>query len=208
MKILIIDDHQLFMDGLRYVLEKIADDVDVHTEINAENALGRIQQSWDLILVDISMPKLDGFTLLKKIRKVNQHTKVVIISSSEESADIEMAKNLKANGFLSKAYDEHKIITKINSVISGVNEFLPQAPKININESQREIKAKLKALGITRKQYEILNLLEQGYTNNKIAEHQGISLHTVKSHLAELFRLLDVNNRTQCVAEARRIKLL
>lgn len=202
MNVLIIDDHQLFAEGLKFLFESF--DASIHTSHakDAKDALNYLQEnsSPDLILLDINLPGINGFSLMNKFQNMNIWSPVLIISATESPATAQLAIESGASGFIPKSYDSRALIAAVQTVLKG-DTYNPASLSFNA-ENESPNNPKMKLAHITNRQKEILHLLSQGLLNKQIASELGISANTVKAHLYEIFRHLDVNNRTAAVKMA------
>lgn len=210
-KILVVDDHPLFLDGLIQVLRRL-DPVTVTEQVsNAEQALARLKAdgNFQLILVDINMPGMDGLDLLCALVEHELWVPAVVISAQDNPRVIANALDAGALGFIPKSFGASELLNALKRVMAG-EVFLPESIKEQIDRMRRfspnvESGAKL---GITARQLRVLELLVKGYSNRKIAVTLNLSEHTVKSHLKALFSILNVDNRTVCVQKAEQLGLV
>lgn len=195
MNLLIIDDHQLFAEGLRFLFENI--DTSIHTAHvkDGTEAIDYLQSnaSPDLILLDINLPGINGFSLMKKFQAINIWSPVLIISATESPATAQLAIESGALGFISKSSSGTTLISAIQTVLKG-DTYIPKTLSSDASSMDE-----IEIIHITKRQKEILHLLSQGLLNKQIASELGISANTVKAHLYEVFRTLKVNNRTAAV---------
>jgi DNA-binding NarL/FixJ family response regulator len=207
-KILIIDDHQLVADGLAMILSRVSEQVTISTSYSVRSALAddTILKQQDLILVDLHMPTIDGFSFLKALahRKITVPT--VVISGVEERSDIQKALQLGACGFIPKELPSAQMLYGLRRVLSG-HRYLPEHLADFLQLSGREKAAQLESQAetdqgapqIRERQLDVLELMYRGHSNSDIASILGISESTVKSHVSTLFRAFGVTNRTACV---------
>lgn len=201
MNLLIIDDHQLFAEGLKFLLESFDKSIDTSHVKDANDALKylKMNQAPDLILLDINLPHINGFSLMKRFRTVNNWSPILIISATESIATAQLAIDSGAMGFISKSSNSTALISAVQTVLNGDIYYPKSLPPQSHYISDR---TEIKLAHITARQKEILALLSQGLLNKQIASELGISANTVKAHLYEIFRALNVNNRTAAVKEA------
>lgn len=209
MNILIIDDHTLFSDGLSHVLTQL----DVTPSITSVNsvtaALERLSdnQDYDLILLDINMPSMNGLTLLQRLSKDDIYIPVIVISSETRIGIIRKAMELGAMGFIPKSHTTEEMIQALTMVLEG-SIYLPKGIQTQLKKSPapgatQGNEQRLHELGMSKKQYQTLELVAQGLSNQQIATTLNRSEHTVKSHVRVLFQILGANNRTECVKLAK-----
>lgn len=218
MNILIIDDHQLFADGLKLVLDRIwgAAEYRVDQAQSAQRALDYIDagNSYQLILTDLGMPGIDGHELVQSLISRKVSGCIAVISGSNSLSDISRAYKLGARGYIYKSESAHEMQSKLRELISGKVSF-PDRLWDSIDNQTADTEANLQKCddpaydGIVGKRpMDVLELLAQGKSNKQIASILNISETTVKFHVRTLFLTLEVNNRTWCVREAVRRGLI
>ncbi len=209
MKILILDDHPLFSRALKQIVQNINEVKAVDLAENVNEALKYFQDGniYDLLLVDIGLPGLDGFSFMKWLKVNLIKAPVIIISASNDPDIAELSLQKGARGFIHKSEDVNTIIQGIKQVKQG-NSFKSEIISTEISSSSDRQFSNAENLGITSRQYSILQLLEQGDSNKQIANKLGISDSTVKKHISNIFIILSVQNRTSLVLEAQRLKLI
>lgn len=206
MKILVIDDHPLFVEGISLVLKRLTGPVAITKTDSAQGAVDQLEldADFDLILLDLNMPGMDGLSLLKRFKVDELCIPVVIVSSEEKGQMIQQAFDWGAMGYIPKSHSANEILMAINSILEGelyvpqrVQALLDRLPVKQIAQS-----------GISNKQYEVLELLASGYSNEQIATVLHRTEHTVKSHVSALFQILGAKNRTECVKIAEKRGLI
>lgn len=203
---LVVDDHPLFRDALTLAIKstrpnaaiKEASSIDV-----AKEMMGRGER-FDLVLLDLSMPGVSGFEGFLELRSIDPKQPIVIISALEDSRIVHEAISLGASGFIPKSARKTELAEAIETVLQG-NLTLPksyQPPPRDANGSS-DIGTRLSSL--TPQQLRVLNMLRQGLLNKQIAHELRVGETTVKAHVSEILRKLDVASRTQAVIEVSRI---
>ena len=207
MKILILDDHPLFSSALKQIVQNISEvqTVDLATNVNEALDYFKLGYSYDLLLVDIGLPGLDGFSFMSWLRTNLIIAPVIVISASNDPNIAKLSIQRGAKGFIHKSEDINIIIQGIKQVKLG-HTFTSQS--FTKKNSKLQSSSKAEDLGITPRQLSILKLLEQGDSNKEIAKKLDISDSTVKKHISNIFILLCVQNRTALVLEAQRLKLI
>jgi DNA-binding NarL/FixJ family response regulator len=208
-KILIADDHALFREGLRYVLSRLGEAVETLEAKDCAQALGLVAANpdLDLILLDVDMPGMDGLTGLRSLRARSPAVPVVILSASEEPADMQLALDGGAMGFIPKSSPSEVMLGALRLVLSG-GVYLPPA---FLNRFQRSrtptalSTASVETLGLTPRQHDVLRLLGKGQSNKEIARALDLTEGTVKHHISAILRALRVDNRTHAVVTAARL---
>lgn len=206
MHILIIDDHPLFADALRQVFLRLGNHIIIHIAENAEKAMDYIEKNpnYDLIVVDINLPGLDGFGLLRQLQKHFISTPIVMISASNEPALMRQALEQGAMAYVHKSTNAKGLLHVAHQVLNGNIYFPDLAQSVKINSTC----ILSNALKISERQLEILKLIAIGLSNKEIARELEITESTVKTHVSKLMASLVVNNRTSCLIEAKRLGLL
>lgn len=199
-RVCLVDDHPTFRAGLRALLE--ASGIEVAGEAsNGADALdcAREQQP-DVVLMDLSMPEVDGVAATRQIRRELPEIPVVVLTSFSDRARIFDALDAGAIGYLLKDADPDELIRGIQAAAAGQSPLDPRAA--------REVLATRQAPGggesLSPREAEILRLVADGHANKVVALRLGISEKTVKNHLSAVFQKLGVSDRTQAALWARR----
>ena len=209
MRILIADDHALFRDSLKSLLEARS-----HTVVaEAKNGREAIEMSRrfkpDLVLMDLSMPEVDGLTATKLLCAELPEVKVVVLTASDDDANLFEAVKSGAQGYLLKNLEAKEFFTLLEGVKRGEPALTPALARKLMTEFARP-KAKAEDPdALTDREREVLEQLVQGVTSNrKLATQLGVSENTVKFHVRNILDKLHLHNRAQVVAFALRNKLL
>lgn len=209
MKILIVEDHQLFVEGLRIILSSLTDEPQIFCANNAQQALDILVKAPDinLILMDIGLPDINGRALLKIFRAQGYEQSILVVSGSES---IQLAQEMigaGAQGYVMKSSPLVELHKAIETVLNG-NHYLPEDWKNMLGEEMTSARNIARHLKVTDRQLDVLYLLAQGHPNKIIADWLGVTEHTIKTHIQALFDALNVHNRTACIREAERLGLL
>lgn len=212
MKFLLVDDHILFIEGLKGILQKHLTECEIIAATSVEEAYRVINENPDiaLILADLAMPNADGINLIRYIEQHKILIPIAVLSASEDLFQIQNAMQAGALGFIPKAYESNELIAAIDEIISG-NIHLPHFLAKRIESSVKNITNKHEIAhqhGITPRQLEVLSLVEKGLSNLKIADVLCISEHTVKSHMKQIFQKIDTINRVECISKAKLLGML
>lgn len=208
MKILIGDDHLLFREGLRRLLEQLHSDA---TFVEAGTFGEVVEQcrsggSFDVVLMDLHMPAWPGFDGLREVQSLQPGVPVVVISASESLADIRGALDHGATGYIPKSSSVKVMMGALNLVFSGGIYVPPGALSAATEAAPRrrslDIGDRSSGYGLTQRQREVLECLRAGKSNKQIAYELGLSEGTVKIHVTAIFKSLGVKNRTQAVIAA------
>ncbi|MEK6783685.1 MAG: response regulator transcription factor [Bacteroidota bacterium] len=186
-RVLLVDDHTLFLDGLELLLRRFSGHYSVVGKIHEplktlefmENAVV------DLVLIDIEMPGVNGVDLLKRIISRFPLIKVAVVTMHDEDQFIQEVMAAGGHGFLLKSWDSEDLLQKVNSIAKGQRVF-PNRPK-RINRSEH----------FSDRETEILRLLGKGKNSSEIAEELFITVSTVKTHRRNMLRKLKASNTSQ-----------
>lgn len=208
MKILLVDDHQMFLDGLRGILAGSGLATEIDAVNNGQDALKKLQSgAFDIALIDLRLPIMDGFTLLAELNQRNNLTPVIIVSASRDPDDMQKAVELGAMSFIPKSSSGQRIIQTINDVLDGKvtysNDGYPAADTAFLNESEEWAAQH----NMTRRQLEVLRLVRKGLSNQAIAEQMCLSVATVKSHISAIFHALGAQSRSESSKKAHQLGL-
>ncbi len=207
MRVLIADDHALFRDGLRSLLE--ARGVEVVDEArNGREAveMARVHRP-NVVLMDLAMPELSGLQATKLISAELPGVKVVVLTASEEDAYLFEAIKSGAQGYLRKDLESGKLFDLLEGVARGEPAFTPGFARKVLAELARPGSVRAEGSGgpITDREREVLDLLVQGVTSNReLARRLVVSENTVKYHLRNILSKLHLHNRAEVVAYALR----
>ena len=216
MQVLFADDHQLFIDGIRHILKKLDAVVDITETTQAERAIEILEsgKSFDLILIDLSMPGVDGMSILQRMHERKVWLPLVVISGEEDSRKIKSALDSGALGFIPKTHNSQQMLSALRAILEG-DIYIPAEIEKQIDNletirppAEASDNDALKASGITKRQFEVLQLLAKGYSNKQIATSLFLTEHTVKAHISALFSSLHACNRTECVQIAQQKQIL
>lgn len=206
MRILIVDDHPLFIDGIRHIIKALDDNVDLIEANSAKEALLLLEENsnLDLILLDLHMPGLDGLSIVNHRRIQGACVPLVVISGDDDPKTINSVINSGVMGFIPKSYSGKKLLKALHTVISG-EIYIPEATIDHSYNNSHHSHSTLSSstMEITKRQLQVLGLLASGYSNKQISSTLFLTENTVKSHVSALLRALDASNRTECVTIAR-----
>src|SRR5947209_4466686 len=209
MRVLVADDHPLFRDGLRGLLEARGIDV-VGEARNGREAVEMTRRLRpDVVLMDLNMPEMTGLAATRLISADQPAVKVVILTASEEDADLFEAIKSGAQGYIFKNLDSREFFRLLDGVARGEPALTPALARKLLGELARPTSAREADVegpgALTEREREVLDLLVQGVTSNKdLAERLIVSENTVKYHLRNILDKLHVQNRAQVVAYAVR----
>lgn len=211
MKILLADDHDLFRAGLSMVLSELGADTLLIQAASLTDAIqcAQNQPDLDLALLDLNMPAMNGTTGLQQFRTKFPEVPVVIVSGSDDLMDVQQVLSTGAAGFIHKSTSPSIMLSALRLVLAGGVYVPPHAMRHAPVKAATSAAAGHHAKGwegrLTARQTEVLRLLALGKPNKVIARELDLSEGTVKIHLSAIFRVLDVNNRTEAVLAAQQL---
>jgi DNA-binding NarL/FixJ family response regulator len=202
MKVLIADDHAIFRRGLRAVLDSLSENVTVEEAADVAAALRCADDDPpDLVLLDLRMPGMDGFSGISAFRKRLPLAPIVILTASEESDDVFQALAAGANGYLAKSASASVILDALRLVLVG-GIYVPR--ELVAGAEAAVVQPKTEAPRLTERQNEVMSLIADGHSNKEIAHRLGTSEGTVKAHVTAIMRQFGVRNRVQMLLAAER----
>ena len=208
-KVLIVDDHEVVRIAYRLMVEKEGMEVVQEASTGRQGIDAALEHEPDIVLLDISMPDLDGFAVLAVLKYLLPEIQVIILTSYEEEVYMARAGDLGAAGFFSKRVSSNELIKAIKEIAEGCDKSvyarlngrvtapaIPGAPQFEV-PSQTE-------MDFTDQEAVVVSLLSMGYTNDEIARQLFITRNTLKTHLRNIYGKLCVSDRTQAAVWAVR----
>lgn len=209
MNILIVDDHPIFIDGMKVVLHKLSQQVKVFDALTIDQGFALLDSAteFDLVLLDLSFPEMDGVAFLQRCNAGNLCIPVVIVSSEDRAGQIKRCLELGAMGFIPKSHKIEQMLAAIRQVLLG-NIYVPDniislLNYLPVSQSEQALPELLRESGISKKQFQVLELVVKGYSNQQIATTLYRTEHTVKTHVSALLHILGAHNRSECAEIAR-----
>ncbi len=211
-RILIVDDHAIVRDGIRSVLQSSPEYVIVGEADDGEVALDLVtEKKPDVVIMDISMPKLNGIEAATIMKKNHPELKIIILTVHENEAYANQILRAGASGYVLKTAGKKEICEAITSAMSGERFFSPAVSRMIIDgfvkrasEEQKPDQISTAAVPqqLTKRETEILKYIAQGYTNRKVAEKLFLSVRTVNTHRTNLMQKLDIHDTATLVRYA------
>ncbi|MCI8615193.1 DNA-binding response regulator [Parablautia intestinalis] len=204
-KAMIVDDHIMVRESIKYFLEM---DGDIKVIDEASDGIDCIEKlkklSPDILLLDINMPNMNGIEVLKKMKEEDKLVKILLFTAYEKTDFLLQAFDLGVDGYILKKSNSKELKKAINIIISGDSYIQPSLlPLLNSRLISRNLEQKKIKL-LTKREMEILIQVAGGMFNKEIAINLNISERTVKNHLSNIFKKIDVSDRTQAAVFAIR----
>ncbi len=199
MNIMIVDDHALIREGVAAVLARLGEGVTVLQAESGEQCLHMLDAQPDVaaLLLDLRMAGVEGFAVLDALRERHPHVAVLVISSSEDPADVRRALAAGARGYCPKSAPHTSLLAALRLVLAGE----VYVPPLMLNASPPMPTEASNTL--TARQLEVLHLLCEGRSNKDIGRRLALEERTVKGHVSAIFRALGVVHRLQAIDAAR-----
>lgn len=207
-RVFLCDDHTLFRQGIRKLLELERDIEVVGEENDGQVMLGNLKKAGpDVILMDIAMPGMNGVIATSKVKKILPQARIIILTVYEDETHVFNAIKAGAMGYLLKDVSIDELLEAIRSVYKGEALIQPKIATKVLKEftmlDKRTMKEGDKFYNdLTEREKEVLRLIALGGSNKEISQKLGISEKTVKNHIGHIFQTLHVNNRTQAAIYA------
>lgn len=201
-KVLIVDDCKLTVIGLKTTIKQFEGIDVIGIAENGKIAIEKVQElNPEIVLMDIGMPVMDGITATKEISGLDLETKIIMLTSHDGEENVIGALSAGAYSYCIKDTAPETLVEIIKNTYKGASWLDPRIAKIVLNNFKKEY-VKNKESVLTEREIDILNLIAKGCSNAQISETLFISLNTVKTHIKNIFKKLEVEDRTQAVMEA------
>ena len=199
----IADDHEILIEGIIAVIK-----TDTDIEVNGYSLTGKEVIDWfdvednkaDVLILDITMPDLDGFEVLKHFKRNNIHQKIIVLSSYDDIKIVQEVLNLGCKGYISKNSAGEHVVRAIKAVANGEQYFSSDIQKnllksfLGQNVPQGEMPVQHLKESLTERELEVLTLITKQYSSIEIADFLSISVNTVETHRKSLLRKINVKN--------------
>lgn len=204
-KVMLTDDHALMREGIKHLLEFDGSIEVIEEASDGIECLQKLEKIHpDILLLDINMPEMNGIEVLEELKGREDPLKVLILTVHSEVEYLVKAVDIGANGYILKDSGSSELKQAINVIMSGESYIQPSLlPALNSRLINRDVdQDKLQTL--TKREIEILTQVAGGMFNKEIAVNLNISERTVKNHISNIFRKIDVSDRTQAAVFAIR----
>lgn len=206
-KVLVADDHAVFREGLRVLMQArgFAEVVLEAPDAEAARALADGHDDLDLVVLDLFMPGMEHFAFLKELRAGRPDLAIVVLTASEKMHDLRGAMDAGATGYIPKSFTISEVLSALQRIVGG-EAFFPTSTLAGADEGATG--GDPAAMALSPRQTEVLSLIAQGNSNKEIARKLDTALPTIKNHVANIFEKLGASNRVAAVNIGRRRGLI
>jgi DNA-binding NarL/FixJ family response regulator len=205
-RIVIAEDHTILREGLRALLTS---DPEFDIVGEAEDGLDAIKSvkslTPDVVIMDLSMPKMNGVAAIKEIKRITPDTKIVVLTVHKNEEYILAAFQAGSDGYVLKYAGHEELVSAIRTVLKGQPYLSPAVSAVVLEaylEGQKGLISQSPLRSLTARETEVLKLIAEGYKNRQIADLLGISVKTVERHRANLMKKLDLHSGATLTAFA------
>lgn len=205
LRIVIIDDHTLFREGLQSLLSRHGIEVVASISDGREGIRQVRELKPDIVLLDVRMPGMSGLEVLKQLQQIRRESPVVMLTTSGDERDLVEALRSGAKGYLLKDMEPDDVVAALREIVGGETVVAPNLAQVlaKVDKGEYPLEAEPSPLdNLTPRENQILSLLAEGQSNKVIARNLGISDGTVKLHVKSILRKLDIHSRVEAAVIA------
>ncbi len=205
LRIIVIDDHTLFREGLESLLSRHGIEVVASVSDGQEGIRAAQEKQHDLVLLDMRMPGMSGLEVLNQFQQLKLQAPIVMLTTSGDERDLVEALRNGAKGYLLKDMEPDNVVAALREIVRGETVVAPNLTQIlaKVVKGEDPLESKQSPLdNLTPREREILSLLAEGQSNKVIARNLGISDGTVKLHVKAILRKLDIHSRVEAAVIA------
>ena len=202
LSVVLVDDHTMLRQGLRRALESEGITVLAEAANGADAVKAALTHKPDVVLMDVSMPNVDGVEATRMLVNADARQRVVMLTMHMDRDVIDRCIRAGAVGYLTKDSSISEVVVAIKLAANGDRPMSPRLAAAMLHEARRQDGV------VSAREEEVLQLVADGYGTNEIAERMYISQKTVKNHLASIYQKLDARDRTQAVLQAVRMGII
>jgi DNA-binding NarL/FixJ family response regulator len=208
-KLLIVDDHAVLRDGLKTIIES-EDDIKVIGEaVSGSDALNKVNElAPNIILMDINLPGMNGVEVTRILKQQYPQIRVLILTMHSHEEYFMAAIKEGADGYLLKDAPSDQVVEAVRTVFHGESVIHPSLTRKLLNFHQQNQRKDKEENSLTEREREVLTCLVEGLTNKEIGERLFVSDKTVKIHVSNIFKKLNVKSRSQVIIHAVQNKLV
>lgn len=204
-RILLVDDHKLFRDGVKALLSEVSE-VQIVEEASSGKDCIQIYdpKNIDIVLMDIKMPEMDGIETSTQLIKKHGSVKILALTMHDEEAYISKMLHAGASGYLLKNAGKDELVIAIQKIVAGENYFSMEVASrmmsiINGKKTEEEFVIENNDAQLTKREFEVIKLIAEGFTSQDIADRLFISPRTVDTHRRNLLQKLNVKNTAELI---------
>lgn len=207
--VLLVDDHALILQGLQSVISEMPEIGEVCIASSGNEALSILEKkTFDLYLLDLELPEMDGLTLLKQIRRKYPAARIIVNTMHEEPWVIRKIMQLDLNGVVLKSGEVSELIDTVRAVLQGGVYFCREFKELELQSVRRKRDVLECSMWLTQREKEVLREIAAGMQTREIAERLHVSVNTVESHRKSLMLKLEARNAVELVVKAIRMGLV
>lgn len=207
--VLLVDDHALILQGLQSVISEMPEIGEVCIASSGNEALSILEKkTFDLYLLDLELPEMDGLTLLKQIRRKYPAARIIVNTMHEEPWVIRKIMQLDLNGVVLKSGEVSELIDAVRAVLQGGVYFCREFKELELQSVKRKRDVPECSMWLTQREKEVLREIAAGMQTREIAERLHVSVNTVESHRKSLMLKLEARNAVELVVKAIRMGLV
>lgn len=204
-----VDDHALILQGLQSVISEMPEIGEVCIASSGNEALSILEKkTFDLYLLDLELPEMDGLTLLKQIRRKYPAARIIVNTMHEEPWVIRKIMQLDLNGVVLKSGEVSELIDAVRAVLQGGVYFCREFKELELQSVRRKRDVLECSMWLTQREKEVLREIAAGMQTREIAERLHVSVNTVESHRKSLMLKLEARNAVELVVKAIRMGLV
>ncbi len=209
-RVLLIEDHDIFRQGVRMILDAQPDITVVGETRTGEQGLTHLTESGDVdvIITDLVLPGISGIDIVRRVKAINDHVRIILLTLHADDEHIRGMIRAGADGYVMKQVAVEELIGAIHTVVRGETALTPLVARRLMNQIQSDREQERRVDALSERELQILTLLAQGLTSKEIARQVSISANTVDNHRARLLSKLGVNNTASAISLALRQGLL
>ena len=209
---LLVDDHTLFREGIRRLLDSEPDLTVVGEASNALDALARVRELRpDVVLMDIGMPGMSSFEAARVIEKTFPQTRLLFLTMYEDEEYLLQGLDVGASGYLLKDAPVHRLLSAVREVHAGRKFLSPQVVEKLVDDFRSRSTGSpgiARSVALTPREREVVKMIAEGNSVRKIANLLGLSMKTIEAHKFNLMRKLNIHNKAQLVTYAIQKKIV
>ncbi len=202
-RLLIADDHGLFAEGLRYIIENLAQDMRVvGTVADGREALNFAEREpFDIVLMDVRMPVMDGVEATRSFRLLHPDIRIIMLTTFDDDEYVRRALELGAAGYLMKSIRPNALLSSIRAVMAG-QILIDESVRSRVLSGKQHLSDyEIIVRSLTRREREVLKLMLASKSNRQIGELLNISDHSVRNYVSKIYFAFDVRDRFELIQE-------